>query len=465
MMTQFKISLSLILSLAAASPSFAVETVESREKRMEWWHDAHFGMFVHWGLYSIPAGKWGDYTRKRGGVEWIQKMASVPADEYEKTLIPQFKPKKDFAKEWAGLAKTAGCRYLVFTSKHHEGFALHDSKLTTFDAKDACGRDLVKEITDATRAEGLKVGLYHSLIDWHHPQSYAGFGLATVKGSINKGRDNSKYVDYLHGQVRELVTGYGDIDVIWWDYSMPKCQGEKWRSDDLIALVRKHQPNVILNNRLYASKGGIPPNWKNEILLDPKYGDYCTPEQHIPKQGEEGLSWESCMTINTSWGYNQFDHNWKSSDRLIKNLVDVVSKGGNYLLNIGPMADGSIPQETIKRMTDIGKWMDSYGDSIYGTTASQFKKLPWGRSTTKIAKDGSTILYLHVLDWPKDGKLVVPGLKNAPAKAELLSPTGAKKLSFKQTGNDLALTVPASAIDPHVSVIALVFEDAPEIIR
>ena len=448
-------TLMVALQVLASGTEITDQAIRDRDARMEWWREARFGMFVHWGLYSIPAGKWGDQTWKKGGVEWIQQRAGVPADVYAEALLPKFKPKTGFAEEWAALAKTAGCRYLVFTSKHHEGFALHDSKLTTFDAKDTCGRDLFKEIVDATRAEGLKVGAYHSLIDWHHPQAYTGkgFGIPYIRGVSNEGRDNSVYVDYLHGQVEEIMSRYGPIDIVWWDYSKPQCQGESWRAKELIALVRKHQPHIVMNNRLYRSAAAGWPDksdWSKGFSIDPQYGDFCTPEQKIPPNGVKGVDWETCMTMNTSWGFSQFDTNWKSSEQLIRNLVDVVSKGGNYLLNIGPEAEGSIPAASIERMQAIGEWMAVNGEAIYGTQASLFGKPAWGRYTTKSGR-----IYAHVFDWPEDGKLVVAAKEIRVKRAWLLADKSCQDLKIEKGAQGWTVSLPATAPDSTASVIVL----------
>lgn len=442
-------------NLLTADDRIKSEAVKARDTRMKWWREARFGMFVHWGLYSIPAGQWEDKNWVSGNAEWIQQRASIPAAIYEEELIPQFKPKAGFAEEWAEIAKLAGCRYLVFTSKHHEGFALHDSKLTTFDAMDTCGRDLFKEIVDATRAEGLRVGAYHSIIDWHHPDAYAGaeFGIPFVKGTSNKGRDNSNYLDYLHGQVKEIMSGYGPIDIVWWDYSKEQCQGESWRAKELVAMVREYQPNIIMNNRLYRSpEAGYPKgnDWSAGFSIDPQYGDFCTPEQRIPPNGVEGVDWESCMTMNTTWGYNQFDHDWKSTETLIRNLVDVVSKGGNYLLNVGPKADGSIPKESIERMKAIGTWMEMNGDAIYGTHASPFGKPDWGRYTTKPGK-----IYAHVFEWPKKGTLRIETKGLQVGRAYLLADKTQRDLKLKVNQNDVLVHLPEKAPDDIVSVIVI----------
>ena len=263
------------------------ESIADRQTRMAWWKKARFGMFVHWGLYSSAEGQWGEKKFVRGA-EWIQKKANVPADVYEKTMRPKFKPSADFATQWAQLAKQAGAKYVVFTNKHHEGFALHDSAQTEFDAKDFTDRDLHQEIVDAVRGQGLKVGVYHSLWDWHHPDAPAGKGAVNVRGLEMADRQLPNYVDYLHAQVNEITDGrYGAVDVLWLDYSKPPFQGAAWQAKKLVESVRTNQPNVLINNRL----------WKNtkEQRDESKqywFGDFSTPEQHIPATGIEGVDWE-----------------------------------------------------------------------------------------------------------------------------------------------------------------------------
>lgn len=428
-----------------------LETTEQRDARMEWWREARFGMFVHWGLYSIPAGEWNGKKFKQGGVEWIQKKANISAEVYEKRLIPKFKPKAGFAEEWAATAKMAGCKYLVFTSKHHEGFSLHDSQYTTFDAKDASGRDLFKEIVDATKAEGLKVGAYHSVIDWHHPHAYAGFGLPTIKGVTNEGRDNSIYVEYLHRQVEEIMSGYGPIDIVWWDFSKPDCQGESWRAKELIEMVRKYQPQILMNDRLFSTAHGFMNKKESPLKAwNPSRGDFTTPEQHIPATGVEGVDWETCMTMNTTWGYNQYDHKWKPTKKLIQNLIDIVSKGGNYLLNVGPKADGTIPQESIERMQAIGQWMNINGEAIYGTQASPHPRPNWGRYTSKADQ-----LYAHVFQWPENAKLVIPKADRKISKVYLLADKEKRALPVQSDETGVTIHLPTEAPDSIASVIVI----------
>jgi alpha-L-fucosidase len=450
-----------VAASAAVTQPPRIETPAQRDQRMAWWRDARFGMFVHWGLYSGLAGTWDDKpVATSGGMEWIQQRVGADTDTYAKRAIPLFKPGPGFAREWARLAKDAGARYVVFTTKHHDGFALHDSKVSDFDAGSILRRDLVKEIVDALRAEGLRVGFYHSVIDWHHDQyEYARSQQLAhpLRGQPypNGSRDHRRYVDYLHAEVTELLSNYGPVDIMWWDYSAQDFQGdEAWRAFDLMALTRARHPRIIMNNRLFR----IPEaGWKSmgttgyAPSLDPKYGDFITPEQHIPDTGMPGVDWETCMTMNTTWGYSDHDRAWKSDQTLIRNLVDIASKGGNYLLNIGPKADGSVPEESVRSLGAIGSWMRTNGESIYGTRASMFASLPWGRSTTK----GRT-LYFHVLDWPADGRLIVPGLKARVRSARLLA---GGSLESQTDGSGLILRLPSRAPDPIASVIAVELEN------
>ncbi len=448
-------AVAVLTAIFVVTGAVHAETAAQRDRRMAWWREARFGMFVHWGLYSGLAGTWqGKKVADRGGMEWIQQRVKADTWEYAHAAVPRFNPTKDFAKEWAALAREAGCRYVVFTSKHHDGFALFASDVTTYDAKDLVGRDLCKEIVHACKAEDLKVGFYHSVIDWHHPQyDYVAAGPLPhprkSKPLPNGPRNHAIYVDYLHRQAEELMTGYGDVDVIWWDYSKKGCEGPFWRADELMAMVRKHQPAIVSNNRLYHITSPKDSSHADRLKAwDPKQGDFTTPEQHIPATGVPGVDWEVCMTMNTTWGFSEHDKAWKPDETLIRNLVDIVSKGGNYLLNIGPKGDGSVPAESVSSMKTIGRWMRTNSESIYGTSASLFPSLPWGRSTTK----GRT-LYLHVFDWPTDGKLLLPGLKTKVAGARLLGTDVSPKTEMTAEGTAVAL--PAGAPDPIASVVAL----------
>ena len=462
-----------IMVLCASWRATAQETPEQRDARMAWWREARFGMFVHWGLYSGLAGTWnGTAVATNGGMEWIQQRVKADTDTYAAKALPLFKPTPGFARAWAKLAKEAGCRYVVFTTKHHEGFGLFDSKAGDYNAGAKLHRDLVKEIVEACHAEGLRVGFYHSVIDWHHDQyAYAKSQQLPhpLKGQPypNGERDHARYVDYLHQQVNELMSNYGQVDVLWWDYSAQDFEGQAaWRAFDLMNMVRAKQPGIIMNNRLFRNAAS---GWKSMGTdgftgrLNPKYGDFVTPEQHIPATGMPGVDWETCMTLNTTWGYSAHDHAWKSDEELIRNLIDIASKGGNYLLNIGPKGDGSIPEETVKSMHAIGAWIAKNGESIYGTQASPFEKLAWGRCTQKKLADGKTRLYLHVFDWPQDGKLRLFALANKPAKAFLLD--GGKALDAVADEQGVTIATPAEASDKIATVVVLDIAGTPQFIK
>jgi alpha-L-fucosidase len=457
----------LLIVLAACGVLAGRLTAESRsdrDARMAWWREARFGMFVHWGLYSGLAGTWdGKAVATSGGMEWIQERVKADTGTYATRAMPLFTPKPGFAAEWARIARDAGARYVVFTTKHHDGFALHDSRISDYDAGSVLHRDLVREIVDALRSDGLRVGFYHSVIDWHHDQyEYARSRQLPhpLKGRPypNGTRDHQKYLDYLHGEVGELLSNYGPVDVMWWDYSAQDFQGqEAWRAFDLMQLARAKQPRIIMNNRLFRTPEA---GWKSmgtegyAASLDPKYGDFITPEQHIPDTGMPGVDWETCMTLNTTWGYSAHDHAWKSDETLIRNLIDIASKGGNYLLNIGPKGDGSVPEESVRSMRAIGAWMKVNGASIYGTSASVFSRLPWGRSTTK-----ERTIYVHVFDWPVDGVLTLPGLATRARSARLLAGDAAVPAATTDAG--LVLKLPANAPDPIASVVAVELEGTP----
>ncbi len=433
------------------------ETDAARDARMAWWREARFGMFVHWGLYSGLAGNWeGKAVGTKGGMEWIQQMVRADTDTYAAAATPLFKPKAGFARTWARLAREAGCRYLVFTTKHHDGFALHDSAASDFDAGTLLGRDLVKEIVEACRAEGLRVGFYHSLIDWHHDQ----YDFTKAKGlphPLGKTpgphdlRDHAKYIRFLHDQVDELLTGYGAVDILWWDFSSKDFQGEEaWRAKDLMSRVRALQPDIVMNNRLYAAST-VADNGDERLGFDVSRGDFSTPEQRIPAAGIPGADWETCMTLNGTWGYSEHDHAWKSVAVLIRNLVETASKGGNFLLNAGPTGDGSLTPETIASFNAIGAWLRVNGESIYATTANPFAKpLPWGRATAK-----GRFIYLHVFDWPEDGRLLVP-TDASPGAANLLGAPDVS-LPMESSSEGLVIRLPATAPDPIASVIRLTF--------
>jgi len=329
--------------------------IATRDARMAWWHEAKFGMFIHWGLYSVI-----------GQHEWAKEYQGIPIPQYE-ILAKNFHPKPNAARDWARLAKAAGQKYMVMTTKHHEGFCNFDTKLTDYNAaKQGPGRDLVREYVEAARAEGLRVGFYYSLMDWHHPD-----------GAICKTDEAARrrFVDYTHGLIRELLTNYGKIDVLWYDVSWPLTAAQ-WESERMNAMVFELQPEIIVNNR-----NGLE-------------GDFATPEQRI-EASAAGRAWESCMTLNNSWGFNRYDDAWKTPETIVDNLATCARGGGNYLLNIGPMPDGSVPPKSIEVLEAVGKWLDTNGKAIYGTERGQLN----ANVNANLTRRGNT-LYIHQHFWP-----------------------------------------------------------------
>lgn len=427
-----------------------VETAAEKDARMAWWREARFGMFIHWGLYAIPAGQWGERTNH---AEWIRTTAQIPLEEYDK-FVAQFNPVKFDADAWAKMAADAGMKYIVITSKHHDGFALFDSKVSDFDVMATpFQRDILKELAEACRRHGLKMCFYHSIMDWHHPDYLPRRDWETNRSS--EGADFKRFEAYLHAQVTELLTHYGPIGVMWFDGEWESTWTHE-HGRPLYDLCRKLQPSVIVNNRVDKGRAGMA-----GMTIDDKFaGDFGTPEQEVPHEGLPGVDWESCITMNQNWGYNRADKNFKSTRDLIRMLVDIASKGGNLLLNIGPTAEGEFPPESVERLAAIGKWMKVHGESIYGTQAGPFRKgLAWGRCTMKPV-DGGARLYLHVFDWPADGRIVVPGLGNEVRKAYVLS-APASPLEFKRVQSDVHIGAPSAAPDADCPVVALEIAGKP----
>ncbi len=360
--------------------------------RTEWFRSERFGLFIHWGLYAIPALG-----------EWVMSEKRMSAEEYRQRYFHCFDPTDYNPREWARLAKKAGMRYAVLTAKHHDGFCLFDSALTDYKSTNTpAGRDLVREFLDAFRAEGIRVGLYFSLIDWSHPD------FPKYNDRFHPMRQNpayqdeeicfDRYLDFMHGQVKELVSNYGKLDILWFDFSYDDMCAETWRAEKLIRMVRQYQPQVIIDNRLEGSgekNGSITTDHPTSYS-----GDFTSPEMIIPPQGMRDihgnpLPWELCATMNNHWGYCYHDHCFKSPETIIRKLVECVSKGGNFLLNAGPDARGNIPQESRLLMQAVGSWLEKNGESLYGCGISEFEKPEWGRYTQK-----GNIVYAHIYETP-----------------------------------------------------------------
>lgn len=385
--------------------------------RTEWFRKDRFGMFIHWGLYAIPALG-----------EWIMSEKRMKVEDYEQ-YFEQFDPTNYNPREWAKLAKKAGMQYAVLTAKHHDGFCLYDSALTDYKATNTkAGRDLVQEFLDAFRAEGLKVGLYFTLIDWHHPD-YPKYNDAFHPMRQNEAYKDEKidfdrYLDYMHGQVEEIVTNYGKLDILWFDFSYDDMCADKWRAEELIQMVRKHQPDVIIDNRLEGSgekNGSIVTDTPSSYS-----GDFASPEMIIPPGGMRDLKgkpipWELCATLNNHWGYCYHDHTYKTPQTVIRKLVECVSKGGNFILNVGPDAKGNIPKESQDILEAVGEWMKDNGESIYGCGISEFDKPEWGRYT-----QNRKTVYAHIYETP---------LGALPLYQ--ISPNQIKKITFLSSGAEV----------------------------
>ena len=374
---------------------------EAYWKRVDWFCKARFGMFIHWGLYSIP-----------GRGEWVRSDEEMPEADY----LPYFEcfnPKDFDPAAWAKAAKEAGMGYVVLTAKHHDGFCLFDSALTDFKSTNTpFGRDAVAEFLEAARAEGLKVGLYFSLIDWHHPD-YPHYGdryhpMRNDPAFENSHRDFDRYLDFLHGQIREICTNYGKLDLLWFDFAYEQLRGEAWRGTELMDMVRALQPDVLIDNRIEVSGEGFGSLY--QCAPTPYHGDFVTPEKMIPPQGIRDVQgnpmvWEACITMNNNWGYCPADRNFKPAPLLIKKLVECVSKGGNMILNVGPDGDGRIPAESVEILRGIGAWMAKNSQSILGCGPASLDKPEFGRITQR-----GNLLYFHIFENTL-GPLPLMGLK------------------------------------------------------
>jgi alpha-L-fucosidase len=393
------------------------QTAATRAERMRWWREARFGLFVHWGLYA-----------QLGRHEWAMNRERIPIAEYEK-LADTWHPKKRPAREWARLARQAGMKYMVMTTKHHEGFCLWDTQQTDYNAvRRGPGRDLVREYVEACREFGLKIGFYYSLMDWHHPD-----GVLCAKDETARRR----FLDFTQGCVRELCSNYGRIDIFWHDVSWPLESPEAWESVEMNAMIRELQPHVLINNR---------------SQLDEDFG---TPEEEV-KAEKEGRAWEACLTFNGSWGYMPISPDWRPVREVLEMLRTATAGGGNLLLNVGPAPDGSVPQEAVERLTAVGRWLERNGEALYGQVDRVAGRMEWMLTGNWTLKGDTAYYWCH--RWPGE-ELAIGGLRTRVKRASFLA-TG-EPIPFEQTEHRLVLTgLPKSSPDEiaGVAVVKLEFD-------
>ncbi len=426
----------LLLTLAALASSQPSQPPLAPEERTRWFQEAKFGMFIHWGVYSVI-----------GRHEWARHRFQIPQADYDR-YARRFNPVNFDAQAWVDLAGKAGAKYIVITSKHHDGFSIYRSRVSDYDMKiTPYPGDPLKLLAEVCKRKEIRLGFYHSIMDWHHPDYRP--RRAWEYPNPKEGGNNNRYIDFMKAQLNELLTGYGDVAMLWFDGEWEHTLAEAGRTDEIYDFIHGLQPNTLINDRLYERKPG-------------NRADFGTPEQFVPASGIRDSSgqpvlWESCVTINNdSWGYNKYETEFKTTRDLIRMLIEVVSKGGNLLLNVGPTPDGRIQDEFVTRLNALGRWLNVNGEAIYGTTASPFARLPFfGRATAK----GSTV-YLHLFEWPADGRLRVPGLKNLVHSARLLGSPDAR-ITTRRDQDDVILSLPAQAPDETANVVALRLDGPP----
>lgn len=418
-----------ILIMTCKSPvpakvSTTGETEEQFHQRMQWWDDAAFGMFIHWGVYSVPAGEYKG-NEIEGIGEWIMDKADIPVGEYEE-YAKQFNPVDFDAKKWVQVARDAGVRYIVITSKHHDGFSLWDSEVSDYNIVDFApfGRDVLKELSDACAEAGITFCFYHSIMDWHHPDA--------------KGENFPEYREkYLKPQLKELLTGYGRIGVLWFDGEWI----DEWTEEqgkELYSYVRNLQPDIIINNRVGKGRQGMQGMNRDETSA----GDFGTPEQEILDTKTTSY-WESCMTMNDTWGFKKNDHNWKSAETLIHNLADIAAKGGNYLLNVGPDSKGNIPEPSVERLKEMGAWLKVNGEAIYGiNTRDEYRQ---GESIRFTVSPDNQYLYAICLSWPGESSELQ---HVTPAEGSQINMLGyGQPLEWQSTGDGIKIMIPKELQD------------------
>ena len=454
-MKRTKLIFTVLMVFLVAGCAQREPEMTAHDQKMEWWRDAKFGMFIHWGPYALWGGVYHGHEQNRGGAEWIMNRCKIPVAEYQE-MARTFNPTKYDAESWVRLAKETGMKYIVITSKHHDGFAMFKSEASDFNIVDFTpyGKDVLDELAKACRKHDMKLGFYYSQAqDWNNPggsvarkEMQEGWPnpdsaridayTAQHQGAWDPAQTSRNMEEYIENvslpQVRELLTNYGDVAVIWWDTPTRMTDEFAAKFADILA----EYPQIITNDRLKR------PNYP---------GDYKTPEGRVPKAEDiEGVDWETCMNIGSSWGYKSWENAWKTPETLIRNLVTIAARGGNYLLNVGPTPEGEIPAEAVERLNAMGAWMKVNGEAIYGTQRSLIYP-EWGECVRKDNKRNTT-LYLAVFDWPADGKLPF-ATEFTPKRASLL--TGGQKLSFEKTADGIVIDVPITAPDAIATIIKL----------
>jgi alpha-L-fucosidase len=439
----------MVFPLSTPAADVMVETPQQRDARMAWWREARYGMFIHWGLYSMLGGQSKGKDCERAG-EWIAVGEKIPVEEYE-PLAGQFNPTKFNAKEWVSLAKEAGMKYIVITTKHHEGFCLFDSAYTTYDVMDAAPfkRDVMKELAEECQKQGIVMCWYYSIIDWHHPDYLPRLEWDTRPTA---GADFNRYAAYMKNQLTELLTHYGAIGVLWFDGGWDST----WTHEmgvDLYRYLRSIQPNLIINNRIDKGAGEAKAGEKDKFA-----GDFGTPEGRIPATGLPGVDWESCLSLNATWGYKVKDTNWTDGPGVVLRLVKTASRGGNLLMNVGPTGEGEIPEAAARSLKEAGAWLKVNGESIYGTQASIFGALPLGFCTVKPGT-----IYLHIFHWPYNGKLEVPEVENKVTSVYMLADPQRTELKREVKDARWVIDLPEDVPDAPAWVAVVKVEGQPKV--
>ncbi|MFY0685822.1 MAG: alpha-L-fucosidase [Cyclobacteriaceae bacterium] len=419
-------------------PEILSESKVSFDQRMDWWRDAGFGMFIHWGPYAVPAGV--HKGEKINGIgEWIMERGKIPVAEYEQ-YAAQFNPTDYDAREWVRIAKEAGMKYIVITSKHHDGFALWDSKVSDYDVMDFAPikRDLLAELKQACDEAGIKLGLYHSIMDWHHPDAQAPhFPTYNTKEKMNPNFPQY-YSQYLKPQVKEIIENY-DPEILWFDGEwIPEYTHEQ--GIEMYNFIRDMKPSILVNNRVdKGRKGMMGMNSEDQVYV----GDFGTPEQEILEE-TTSFDWEACMTLNDTWGFKTHDNNWKSAETLVHNIVDIAAKGGNYLLNVGPTAEGLIPVATVDRLAKVGEWMAVNGEIVYSSrTIEKFKE---GEATYYVTDKTGKVSYVIATEWPGE-QLEFSHVKPSE-NSEIIMLGSDQKLNWATTDGKTTVDIPLSLQEP-----------------